>query len=67
MPDELLLQSLLATDGRIVSEDDTHAVITIRLRKDIITRNLPLLAALAELTSSRRSAALPTWPGPGWG
>lgn len=78
MPAELYLQSLLATDGRIVAEDETHAIVTLRLPKDLISRNLPLLRALSELTAARPAGAaaateparvpccmrpLPKWPG----
>lgn len=70
--DELNLQSLLATDGRIVDEDDTHAVIALRIPKSLIERNLPLLSALAELTTRRparprpcHERRLPKFPG--WG
>jgi hypothetical protein len=41
----------LDTDARIIAEDDTHAVIALRVRKSVISRNLALLAALGDLAA----------------
>lgn len=46
--------SLLRTDARIIAEDDTHAVVALRISKKWMSRNLPFLAALAELTANLR-------------
>ncbi|WP_441252421.1 hypothetical protein AB8A28_14065 [Tardiphaga sp. 71_E8_N1_1] len=46
--------SLLRTDARIIAEDDTHAVVALRINKKWIGRNLPFLAAIAELTAALR-------------
>lgn len=43
---------LLDTDARIIAENETYAVIALRLKKNTIARALPFLAALADLTSS---------------
>lgn len=42
-------RTYLETDARIIVQNDTHAVIALRLEKATIARNLPFLAALAEL------------------
>jgi len=39
----------LLTEMRIIAENDTHAVLAIRLDKSWIARNLPVLSALADL------------------
>jgi hypothetical protein len=39
---------LLETEMRIIAEDTTHVVIALRVRKDVIQRNLAFLAVLAE-------------------
>jgi hypothetical protein len=46
--------SLLRTDARIIAEDDTHAVVALRINKKWIGRNLPFLAAMADLTAALR-------------
>lgn len=52
-------QSLLDTDARIIAEDDTYAVIAVRLPKSAIARNLPFLAALGDLTPAACPSADP--------
>jgi hypothetical protein len=39
----------LETEARIIAENDTHVAIAVRVEKAMISRNLPLLAALANL------------------
>jgi hypothetical protein len=41
---------LLRTDARIIAEDDTHAVVPVSINKKWIGRNLPFLAAIADLS-----------------
>jgi hypothetical protein len=50
-------RAYLQTEARIIAENDTHVVL--RVEKALIARNLPLLAALAELVLD----AVPTLPG----
>ena len=40
----------LLTEARIIAEDETHAVIAVRIEKAWISRNLPYLASIADLT-----------------
>lgn len=42
-------KSLLDTDARILAEDGDHVVVALRLRKDVIRRNLSLLGAIVDL------------------
>lgn len=46
---EIDARSYLETDARIIAENDTHVAIALRVEKVAIARNLPLLAALADL------------------
>jgi hypothetical protein len=46
--------SLLRTDARIIAEDETHAVVALRTNKKWIGRNLPFLAAIADLSTVLR-------------
>jgi hypothetical protein len=46
--------SLLRTDARIIAEDETHAVVALRINKKWIGRNLPFLAAIADLSAVLR-------------
>jgi len=39
----------LDTEARIIAENDTHVAIALRLDKTTIARNMPFMAALAEL------------------
>ncbi|MGP9814429.1 hypothetical protein ACTZWT_23195 [Rhodopseudomonas sp. NSM] len=39
----------LATEARIVAEDDSHIAIMLRIPKSAIARNLAFLAALADV------------------
>jgi hypothetical protein len=48
----------LETEARIIAENDTHVVIAHRVEKAALRRNLPLLAALADLVPSRVSKML---------
>ncbi len=41
--------SYLATECRIVAEDDSHIAIVLRIPKAAISRNLALLSALADV------------------
>ncbi|AVT76660.1 hypothetical protein RPPS3_25970 [Rhodopseudomonas palustris] len=52
-------QGLLETDARIIAEDDTYAVIAVRVAKATIARNLPFLAALGDLAPAAKPAADP--------
>lgn len=42
-------RSYLETEARIIAENDTHAVIALRVDKAFLRRNLLLMAALADL------------------
>ena len=44
------LRAHLEPEARIIAEDDTHATVVVRVKKDWLARNLFFLAALAELT-----------------
>jgi hypothetical protein len=46
--------SLLRTDARIIAEDDTHAVVALRINKKWVSRNLSFLAAIADLSAVLR-------------
>lgn len=46
---EINARSYLDTDARIIAENDTHVAIALRVEKALIARNLPLLAALADV------------------
>lgn len=52
----------LATEARIIAENDHYVVIALRIPKRIVHRNLGLLAALADLSplppARRRPARL---------
>ena len=52
-PDCKILKIDLATtpEARIISEDDTHAVVAVRLEKAWLTRNMHFLAALADVAT----------------
>lgn len=39
----------LETEARIIAENETHVAIALRLDKATIARNLPFMAALADL------------------
>ena len=39
----------LLTEARIIAENNTHAVITLRIDKAFFARNMRFMAALAEL------------------
>lgn len=53
-------RAYLETEARIIAENDTHAVIALRLEKASIARNLPFLAALADLMSE--ATTIPALP-----
>jgi flagellar biosynthesis protein FlhB len=42
-------RAYLETEARIIVENETHVAIALRLEKATIARNLPFLAALADL------------------
>lgn len=48
---------LLQTEARILVENETHAVIALRVEKRLIDRNLSFLAAIADLVLSNRQRA----------
>lgn len=54
MPANVYLESLLETEARIVAENDTHAVVALRVEKKALQgfmqRNRQLFAALSDLT-----------------
>jgi hypothetical protein len=50
-------QSLLQTDARIIAEDDTYAVIALRIPKKWISHNLGFFAALADIVIKIRHRA----------
>jgi hypothetical protein len=54
------------TDARIVEEDDRYAVVAVRIDKTLIggfmLRNLPFLAALAELKAQPASVLVGARP-----
>jgi hypothetical protein len=43
----------LLTEARIIAEDDAHVTIAVTLDRAMIERNLPFLAALADLLPLR--------------
>ena len=53
MPATVNLESLLETEARILAENDTHAVVALRVEKEALQRfmqrNRQLFAALADL------------------
>lgn len=49
MPDYSDPRAYLDTEARIIAEDETYAVIAVRVEKAFLARNLLLLAALADL------------------
>ena len=46
--------SLLTTEARVIAENDTHAVIAIRIPKRWIMRNIGFLAAMVDLVLTGR-------------
>ncbi len=48
--------SLLKTEARVIAENETHAVIALRVEKRWIDRNLPLFAAMAEIATPKSNA-----------
>lgn len=48
--------SLLATDARVIAENETHAVIALRVEKKWIDRNLPLFMAMAEIATPAKNS-----------
>lgn len=48
-------RSYLETDARIIAENETHVALAVRLDKAMISRNLLLLAALADLMPSMKT------------
>jgi hypothetical protein len=68
LPATTLLDSFkdMDTDARIVAEDERYAVIAVRIDKALVggfmLRNLPFIAALAELKSKPADALVATRP-----
>lgn len=52
---ELDTRHYLETEARIIVENDTHAVLALRVEKATIARNLPFLAALADLVPALKT------------
>lgn len=50
-------RAYLETESRIIAENETHAVIALRLEKATIARNLLFLAALADLMPTLEAVA----------
>ncbi|MBT1515906.1 hypothetical protein KIP88_36200 [Bradyrhizobium sp. SRL28] len=52
---------LLKTDARLIAEDETHVVVSIRIPKKTLYENLPLLnsAMLASLDREPRRSSVP--------
>ncbi|MCC8946023.1 hypothetical protein H8A97_13160 [Bradyrhizobium sp. Arg62] len=40
-------QTYLETEAKIIAENETHAVVAVRVEKALFARNAPLLASLA--------------------
>jgi hypothetical protein len=57
MGPECKIEIVLIPEARIIAEDDTHAVVAVRIEKKWLTRNLHVLAALADSATS--SAVVP--------
>lgn len=60
MPDDSDPRGYLETEARIIAENETHVAIAVRLDKATIARNLPLLAALADVTVCTVKKLFPT-------
>lgn len=52
-------RAYLETEARIIAEDETYAVIALRVEKALLSRNLLLLAALADLMPRNPVGVLP--------
>ncbi len=50
---------LLGIDASIIEEDETHAVIAVRVPKVWISRNLHFMAALADLVPTQPAGGPP--------
>jgi len=48
-------RAYLDTEARIIVENDTHVAVALRVEKAAIARNLPFLAALADLVPALKS------------
>lgn len=46
--------SLLETEARIIAENETHAVIALRVEKQWLGRNMPFIAALTHVATTHR-------------
>ena len=51
MVDLLNSQPYLQTEARIIAENATHIEIAVRLEIALISRHLPLMAALADIST----------------
>lgn len=49
----------LETEARIIAENDTHAVIAIRVDKCFFARNLLFMAALSDLIPQKETDLAP--------
>ena len=48
MGPEIKIEIVITPEARIIEEDDTHAIIAVRIEKAWLTRNIHFLAALAD-------------------
>ena len=48
MGPEFKNEVVMTPEARIIAEDDTHAVVAVRIEKAWLTRNIHFLAALAD-------------------
>jgi hypothetical protein len=66
LPASTLLDSFDESEARILAEDDRYAVIGVRIDKaavgSFMMRNLPFLAALAELRATPKPALVEARP-----
>lgn len=48
-------RAYLETEARLIAENDTHVALALRVEKAAIMRNLPFLAALADLVPALKT------------
>jgi hypothetical protein len=48
MRSECTIEIVITPEARIITEDDTHAVVAVRIEKAWLSRNIHFLAALAD-------------------
>lgn len=51
-------KALFASEAKVIAENATHAVITLRIPKCWITRNIGFLAAIVDIVLTRRAKPL---------